>query len=249
MFSSFSCWANILLAKNPVNQAIMLKMEGQMQQTTIVKARQMKAARALLDWSQEDLAQHSGLSIATIRKLEVGFISPRGKTLIAIRLAFENAGMEFIEPEGVRRRPEDITVYEGTDGFSAFFDDVYKTVKDDGGEIVTLFDSEEPFENVLNAADDKAYIERMTRIKSKISFKCILKKPTTKLDCKAYCTYRHISKNYVNSVPFYIYADKFASILFDASPSPKIIVIRSPQMAEAYRQQFYSMWDKATPLT
>jgi len=45
-----------------------------------INARQIKAARALLDWSQENLASASGLSIATIRKIESGHISPRDKT-------------------------------------------------------------------------------------------------------------------------------------------------------------------------
>jgi transcriptional regulator with XRE-family HTH domain len=49
-----------------------------------INARQIKAARALLDWSQEDLANTSGLSIATIRKIESGHISPRGKTINSI---------------------------------------------------------------------------------------------------------------------------------------------------------------------
>lgn len=219
-----------------------------MQQTAYIKARQMKAGRVLLDWSQEDLARASGLSIATIRRLEAGFLSPRGKTMAAVRRALEEAGLEFIDPDGVRRRPEDIEVYQGPDGLTAFLDDVYAFSKNKGGEIVTLYASENPFSKVLNPSEDRAHIERMTQIKANISFKCILKEPPTKLDCAAYCEYRHLSKHYVNSVSFYVYADKFASILFDADPSPKIIVIRSSQMAEAYRQQFHSMWDKATPL-
>lgn len=44
-------------------------------------ARQIKAARALLDWSQEDLAIRAALSIATIRKIESGALSPRDKTM------------------------------------------------------------------------------------------------------------------------------------------------------------------------
>jgi len=219
-----------------------------MQQTIAVGARQMKAARALMDWSQEALAEASGISIATIRKLEIGFVSPRGKTMSAVRRAFEDAGLEFIEPDGVRRKPEGVTVYQGPDGLMAFFDDVYETMKKHGGEIVTLYESEKPFSKVLSAADDKRHLERMDALKSVISFKCILKEPSAKCDCATYCSYRHLSKHYVNSVPFYVYEDKFASILFDADPSPKVIVIRSSQMAEAYRQQFHSMWDKATPL-
>lgn len=220
-----------------------------MQQSAFIRARQMKAARALLDWSQEDLARASGISIATIRKLELGFISPRGHTMIAIRRAFEDAGLEFIEPDGVRHRPEDVSVYQGPDGLLAFLDDVYETMKKKGGEIVTLYASEHPFSKVLNASDSNAHIERMTQIKSKISFKCILKEPAARVDCAAYCNYRYISRHYVDSVPFYIYDDKFASILFESDPAPKIIVIRSSPMAEAYRQQFHSMWEKATPLT
>ncbi|HAX91042.1 MAG TPA: hypothetical protein DCY07_02390 [Rhodospirillaceae bacterium] len=220
-----------------------------MQQTAYIKARQLKAARVLLDWSQEDLARTSGISIATIRRLEVGFISPRGKTMASVRRALEDAGLEFIDPDGVRRRPEDIVVYQGPDGLMAFLDDVYEFSRKKGGEIVTLYASEKPFLKVLNPSEDRVHIDRMTQIKSNISFKCILKETPTKLDCAAYCEYRHLSKHYVNSVPFYVYGDKFASILFDADPSPKIIVIRSSQMAEAYRQQFHSMWDKATPLT
>ena len=67
-----------------------------------LKARQIKAARALLDWSQDDLASHSGLSVNTIRKMELGHISPRGKTSHAIRHAFEDNGLEFLEPDGGR---------------------------------------------------------------------------------------------------------------------------------------------------
>jgi len=39
-----------------------------------LKARQIKAARALLDWSQEKLAEAAGLSVAMVRKLELGSI-------------------------------------------------------------------------------------------------------------------------------------------------------------------------------
>ena len=208
----------------------------------------MKAARALLDWSQEDLASASGVSIATIRKLEIGFVSPRSKTMLSVRRAFEDAGLEFIEPDGVRRRPEDVLVYQGSEGLMAFFDDVYETMKKKGGLIVTLYDSEKPFSKVLGNIDNRTHLERMEKIREGIDFRCILKEPANAYDCASYCAYRHLSKHYVNSVPFYVYDDKFASILFDADPSPKVIVIRSAQMAEAYRQQFLSMWDKATPV-
>jgi len=211
-----------------------------------IKARQMKAARALLDWSQEDLAKATGLSVATIRKLELGYISPRGKTISQIRNAFEGAGLEFLEPDGVRHRPEEITVYQGHEGICAFFDDVYETMVKKGGDIVTVCVDEDPFSKTLG---DYRFVhfDRMIAIKDKVFVKCILTDNPRSRPAQ-YCEYRWISKGYVDSVPFYIYDDKFAIIVFDSEPSPKITVIQSPSVAKAFRRQFYSMWDKATPL-
>jgi len=210
-------------------------------------ARQIKAARALLDWSQDDLASSSGLSVATIRKIELGHISPRDKTAHDIRQAFENAGLEFIEPEGVRIKPDDITIYQGKEGAKAFFDDVYETVKGKGGEIIVTCPSEPPLNEALGDYRFSHY-ERMIALKDRVKVKCILTEDKNSLPAIDYCEYRWISKHYVDSVPFYVYNNKYAILVFEANPSPKITVIQSHIVAEAFRRQFYSMWDKATPL-
>ena len=72
--------------------------------------RQVKAARALLGWSQSDLARHSGISEPTIARLESvdGELGGRKETERKIRAALETNGIEFIEEngtgEGVRFR-------------------------------------------------------------------------------------------------------------------------------------------------
>jgi predicted transcriptional regulator len=64
--------------------------------------RQVKAARALLGWSQSDLARHSGISEPTIARLESaeGQLGGRGRTVKKIRAALETNGIEFIEENG-----------------------------------------------------------------------------------------------------------------------------------------------------
>lgn len=59
---------------------------------------QIRAARALLGISSEDLAEISGVGWATIRRLELndGVPSVRGATLSKIHAAFEAEGIEFI---------------------------------------------------------------------------------------------------------------------------------------------------------
>ena len=61
---------------------------------------QCRAARALLDWSQGDLADQAGVGIVTVRQLEAGAHDPRRATLNVIRRALESAGVEFIDENG-----------------------------------------------------------------------------------------------------------------------------------------------------
>jgi transcriptional regulator with XRE-family HTH domain len=61
---------------------------------------QCRAARGLLDWTQQELAQKAGLGIVTVRQLEAGTHEPRRLTLDVVRRAFERAGVEFIDEDG-----------------------------------------------------------------------------------------------------------------------------------------------------
>lgn len=62
----------------------------------------MRAARALLRWTALDLAVASKVGVATIRRVEVveGEIPVTRANEAAIRQAFENAGVDFIEENG-----------------------------------------------------------------------------------------------------------------------------------------------------
>jgi transcriptional regulator with XRE-family HTH domain len=67
-----------------------------------VSVRQIKAARALLAWSQEELAAAADVSIPTIKRLEAddGPLGGRNETGTKMRLALEAAGVEFIDENG-----------------------------------------------------------------------------------------------------------------------------------------------------
>ena len=62
-------------------------------------AEQIRAARALLGWRQEDLAKAAGVGPATIYRLEKGSgpVMAYVSTLMRIQSAFERAGVRFID--------------------------------------------------------------------------------------------------------------------------------------------------------
>jgi transcriptional regulator with XRE-family HTH domain len=68
----------------------------------MIEPAQIRAARALLGWRQEDLSKASGVGAATVRRVEssnsraTSYVS----TLSRIQAAFETAGVLFIDDDG-----------------------------------------------------------------------------------------------------------------------------------------------------
>lgn len=60
-------------------------------------ASQCRGARAMLDWTQQVLADRSGVDVNTIRNFENGKHTPHDANRQKIREALEKGGIEFIE--------------------------------------------------------------------------------------------------------------------------------------------------------
>ena len=78
----------------------------------MITSEQIRAARALLNWSAADLARRAGIANRTVQRLESGSGIPKMHvaTMLKIRDVFEQAGVIFIDPNkdggpGVRLRP------------------------------------------------------------------------------------------------------------------------------------------------
>ncbi len=72
-----------------------------MDQDVPIEKRQIRAARALLGWSQAQLAEAAGVSIPTVKRAEGNAaIAASAQSLTAIRSALEAAGVEFIAENG-----------------------------------------------------------------------------------------------------------------------------------------------------
>lgn len=61
---------------------------------------QCRAARAILNLEQSEVAKAAKIARATLIDYEKGARVPRQKTIAAIRSALEDAGVQFIEENG-----------------------------------------------------------------------------------------------------------------------------------------------------
>ena len=66
-------------------------------QASMLTPAQLRAARALLGWSREELADKSGLGAETVKNFELRGSDPKLGTVQKWRRALEQAGVTFIE--------------------------------------------------------------------------------------------------------------------------------------------------------
>ena len=64
----------------------------------MISSSQIRAGRSLLGWSALELAEKSGVGVASVRRYETqeGVPSANAKTLHALRGAMESEGVEFL---------------------------------------------------------------------------------------------------------------------------------------------------------
>jgi predicted transcriptional regulator len=72
-------------------------MRGFLLENSEMTSEHVRAARALLRWEQKELAEKSGVSLPTIKRLETqpGILGAYAGTVAAIRRTLEDQGIEF----------------------------------------------------------------------------------------------------------------------------------------------------------
>jgi len=68
----------------------------------MITSEQLRAARGLLHMKQEEISEATGISLSTLRRWEgaSGPISGTAANVDAVQKYLENAGVEFIDPNG-----------------------------------------------------------------------------------------------------------------------------------------------------
>lgn len=212
----------------------------------MITTAQIRGARGILNWSQGDLSDRTDISATSIGSIENGLTQPRESTLAVIQKAFEDAGIEFLPNDGIRKKSGEVRVLTGRSGFQEFYDIVYKELSLSPGEVLVSNVDERLFEKWHGSENVKAHVERMKALKG-VSYKILIKEgdryfTNTNKDVE----YRWIPKDQFSSVPFYVFADKLAIIIFDNEPT--VILMEYSIVSRAYAMQFVGLWERSSPI-
>ncbi len=137
-----------------------------------ISASQIRAARGLLNWTQDHLADKSGVSRATLQSIENGQVV-RASKIKAIQKAFEKHCIEFLQGDGVRWHPEGPKDFIGPDSCDQFFEDVLQTIKEKGGDLICVIDTKDMLTKISGTTRQNN-LQRLEQIQKATDVKCLL---------------------------------------------------------------------------
>ncbi len=199
----------------------------------------VRAGRGCLDWMQDDLASHAGLTVQTIRNVESQGNSPTGRTQKKIEQAFARHGVIFTT-RGIEQTNSPI-FYEGKQGFEAFMDDVYDVAKEEGGDIY-LFNSRPRLWTEWLGEDWYAmHSERMNALGKKINIKITIEEGDKDIILKT-AHHKWFPKGLYQNKIFYAYGSKLAFLDFEEN-QVYITVITQKEFADIFRVLYDVAWE------
>jgi len=196
-----------------------------------IQIHQIRAARSLLDWTQDDLAARTGLSKFSIANLEGAKTSPQKVTIDKIIKSLELAGIEFID-DGVRLKKDSVVIVEGEDWFLSLLDDVHHSLlQHEHRELLIEFadESKSPLEVI-----EKINVMRNDAIKMRV----LICEGDTKI-IGPLEEYRYIPTAYFENYVSLIYGDKIAVC---TEGNARAVVIKDPLLAKTRRNMFNITW-------
>ena len=216
-----------------------------------VTPEQFSAARAILRLKQADIASAAGMTKPQYSKFESGNAGIQKATYERLISFFTSEGIEFLGSDGVRKSTVGVVTLEGRDGFAQFRKDVLTTAKNfEDPDICISNVDERQFDKWGAGVVNRDYRSEMAIIresKPDFRFRTLVKKGDFHLSAARHSSYRWVDDEKFSDIPFYIYGDKTAMLLFEPDDI-HIVIIKHPKLTDFYRTQFNMMWEKAQAL-
>jgi len=205
----------------------------------MISAAQCRAARALLNWSQPDLAVRCDVHVQTISNFEKEASTPSKSTLEKLAHTLEVSGVIFTGDDGVRKNRNVVMVLEGPDANQQFLNNLFHDLKGRTGEEILLSGVRQI--NPARKTERKFIEDHVARLqKEGLSERVILREGDYDfIGPKSW--YRWIPEKYFTYAPFQLYGDKLA--LKNLEEHQSVFIIENPLFAKAFKNIFNFVWD------
>ncbi len=201
---------------------------------------QCRGARGVLGWTQQDLADASGLSKTAINNFEKGHSDIKSESLRAIRMAFESADIEFLGHDGLRKKSENIRIFRGPAALTDLLGDIADTLKSATGGEILISHVDNRLTSRISPQTLFDHIEFVKRHKIHQRILCAEGTPSV-LSPQDECRWLP-AEDVRTGMPMFIYASKIAFELWDQA---MIVIIDSQEAKAAELKRFEYLWARA----
>lgn len=200
---------------------------------------QLKAARALLDWTQQDLAKAAGVHLNVINNIERATTNPRQQTLEKLRRALEENGVAFIGTRGVELKREAVTVlkWEGEKFLATLVDDILRHVRGASDEVLTTMADIRNFD-AHDAESGRRYVDEKT---ARGFRERLITRAMPGFYPRHSEQYRVLEGGSLGPVDTIVYGDRTAFIFWEQQET---VVMKGAAMAETQRRIFENLWSQ-----
>lgn len=198
----------------------------------MIKGYQIRAARALIDWSLKDLEEACGVTGQSISNYEVGRSTLNAANLGKVVKALEAAGLEFTAT-GVQLKTTPLYYHEGPAWYLDLLEDAYETVIDHEAPLLLI-------ENVDDKKSSPEVVQKMRKLRdSGIEIRMTTLEGETFLAAPSHC-YRFIPRPFFKNWVVMVFGSKVA---FSIENETRCLVIEDKDMANAMKNRFDLMWE------
>ncbi len=207
---------------------------------------QIRAARALIGWSQGELADHAGLSQTGIARIENGTNQPNSTTIEKITTAFDAVDVEFIGESGVKKRSGEVLKFRGKTGLIQFMDDVYETAQTIGGRMSFYNIVPDNWLETLGEDWWRMHVERMSEHNDNTDIKIMVPEGNLDFISSGYANYKWFPKGFELSGKrsLYVYGGKLGFVTFyEKADQIEVLLLKNKDFAEGVQALFDIAWD------
>lgn len=212
----------------------------------MISAKQIRAARGMLDWPQKTLADKSGLGVATLRLIEKDDNIMTNASAVKIRQAFEDAGLEFLENDGVGFRKDSIKTYRGMYAQDMLYD-LFELAKEAKKPVYLLCKSWDTLVDFLGLTEDSNR-KRFERISKKVTINCLLADSSHIQEQKLSFNFKALPGLFAAGVCHCMIGNKYIVAEPENDGGYIYLVLKSVGQHEAFYNEFKPLWEKAVAL-
>ena len=189
---------------------------------------QLRAARALLNISQDELAKRSGVAVTSIRQFELGATTNLQQKTENALLSHLGERLEFIGQRGVALREADHLILDGEDAIAKMFKDINAHLHGQKSAEALFLCGDE---SSLLSPDFANYCAALRKAGFSYRSVCYKKKATAPV---------HVVPE--TFMPLALQVTYGSSVAQMIAPE-RILLVRSPMLANGLKQTFERLWE------